>query len=184
MDPMDAMDAREPMGAVDRAGGTSSAARAVGSLLAPVVACLRDDRDGYGVLVEATLEDDAVLGGVVRAAPAVARIYLRLAPPPGGAQTIVDSYDSAARTRFRDDDVVSLGHECLQVASAIARVPQPLAEIAKDVFVREARDHGDEHALEGAVASVWWSAYLSARLRGVDPVEEAAAICRYAARVA
>jgi hypothetical protein len=163
---------------------TSNAARAVGTLLAPVVACLRDDVEGYGVLLEATLEIDETVGEVVRAAPTVTRVYLRLAPPPGGARTIVDSYDAAARERFGDDDVVSLGHECLHVATAIERVPQPLAELAKDVFVREALDHGDEHALEGAVASVWWAAYLSARLRGVDPIEEAAAICRYVARVA
>jgi hypothetical protein len=164
--------------------GTSQAARAVGTLLAPVVACLRDDVEGYGVLVEAVLEVDVSVGEVVRAAPTVTRVYLRLAPPPGGARTIVDSYDAAARERFADDDVVSLGHECLHVATAIERVPHPLAELAKDVFVREALDHGDEHALEGAVASVWWAAYLSARLRGVDPIEEAAAICRYVARVA
>jgi hypothetical protein len=159
------------------------AARAVGTLLAPVVACLRDDATGYGILVEQSLEDRLV-AGAVRAAPSVARLYLRLAPPPGGAQTIVDSYDHAAAERFVDADVVSLGHGCLHVATAIEHVPQPLAEMAKDVFAREALDHGEDHAFEGAVASVWWAAYLSARLRGVDPIEEAAAVCRYAARVA
>lgn len=168
---------------MDHEAEIGPAARAVGALLAPVVACLRDDAEGYGVLVEQTLEAGPV-GEVVRAAPTVARVYLRLAPPPGGAQTIVDSYHHAASERFGDAEVVTLGHGCLHVACALERVPEPLAELAKDVFAREALDHGEEHALEGAVASVWWSAYLSARLRGADPIAEAAAVCRYAARVA
>jgi hypothetical protein len=44
--------------------------------------------------------------------------------------------------------------------------------------------HGERRALEGAVACCWWCAQHSARKRHVDPVEEAAAICRYLARVA
>ncbi len=171
------------MAEIDRTPELGPAARAVGTLLAPVVACLRDDAEGYGVLVEQAI-DDGVVADVVRAAPKVARVYLRLAPPPGGARTIVDSYDSAATERFNDTDIVHLGHGCLHVATAMDRVPAPLAEMARDVFAREALDHGEVHALEGAVASVWWAAYLSARLRGVDPIEEAAAVCRYAARVA
>jgi hypothetical protein len=159
------------------------AARAVGTLLAPVVACLRGDAEGFGVLVESTIEGGAV-AEVLRAAPTVARVYLTLAPPPGGAQTIVDSYDHAASERFVDREVVTLGAGCLHVAASLERVPPKLAGMAKDVFVHEALEHGEEHALEGAVASVWWCAFLSARLRGIDPIEEAAAVCRYAARVA
>jgi hypothetical protein len=49
------------------------------------------------------------------------------------------------------------------------------------IVVTDALDRGERCALEGAVASCWWCAYRSALLRAVDPVEEAAAICRYLA---
>jgi hypothetical protein len=155
------------------------AARAVGALLAPVVACLRGDDAAVRVLVADTC-DAGTASAVVEAAPAIARVYLRLAPPPDGADQIIGSYAEAALDRFHNPDVVSLGAECLHVA----RAQPPIASIAQAVFVTDALDHGDHCAIEGALASCWWCAYVSAALRGVDPVEEAAAICRYIARVA
>jgi hypothetical protein len=159
------------------------AAEAVRILLAPVVAQLRGDAEGYGMLV-----DDAANGAgvpeIVRAAPALARVYLRIAPPPGGARAIVDSYPHAAGEQFGDREVVTLGAECLTVAMASERIGARLAGMAEAVFVTDALDHGARPALEGAIAPVWWAAYLSARMRGTDPVEETAAICRWAARAA
>jgi hypothetical protein len=155
------------------------AARAVGALIAPVVACLRGDDEGVRVLLDGACEQGAV-PEVVRAAPAVARVYLRLAPPPGGADRIVAEFPDAARERFREPALVQLGMECLHVA----RVNHAVDAIARAVFVHEALDQGARVALEGAVATCWWCALRSARLRDVDPLEEAAAICRYVARVA
>ena len=63
-------------------------------------------------------------------------------------------------------------------------MPDAVETIARAVFVDDVMSHGDLHALEGAVASCWWCALRSARLRNVDPIAEAAAICRYVARVA
>jgi hypothetical protein len=154
-------------------------ARAVGALIAPVVACLRGDDEGVRILVDDACAEGSV-GELVRAAPAVARVYLRLAPPPDGATQIVDAFVDAAIDRFRDPEIVSLGAECLHVA----RVAPPVEAIARAVFVEDALDHGARCALESAVASCWWCAYLSARLRDVDPIDEAAAICRYIAKVA
>jgi hypothetical protein len=154
-------------------------ARAVGALLAPVVACLRGDDAAVRVLVADTC-DAGTASAVVEAAPAVARVYLRLAPPPDGVERIVGSYAEAALDRFHDPDVVTLGAECLHVA----RAHVALTPIARAVFVTDALDHGYHCAIEGALASCWWCAYVSAQLRGVDPIEEAAAICRYVARVA
>jgi len=162
-----------------RPTGPGPAANAVGALLAPVVACLRGDDHGFDVLVDGTC-DDGYVGPIVASAPAVARVYLRLAPPPDGAERIATTFAEAALERFRDRDIVSLGAECLEVA----RVHAPLADIAERVFVSNALDHGDRCALEGAIASCWWCALTSAQLRGVDPIEEAAAICRYVVRVA
>jgi hypothetical protein len=167
---------------VDQAPETGLAARAVGTLLAPVVACLRGDDEGFGVLVDGALHDGAIRPAV-RAAPTVARVYLRLAPPPDGSAQIVRSYAGAARAHF-DDDAVVLGAECLAVAQAPEHVAEQLDGIAAAVFACAALERGERHALEGAIASVWWAAYESARLRAVDPIEEAAAICRYVARVA
>jgi hypothetical protein len=155
------------------------AARAVGALLAPVVACLRGDDDGLRLLLDDTCESGGV-EGAIRAAPAIVRVYLRLAPPPDGAEHIVREFPHAAIGRFGDPEVVSLGVECLHVA----RVPGAVEGLARSVFVDDALAHGELHALEGAVASCWWCALNSARLRDVDPVVEAAAICRYVARVA
>ncbi len=155
------------------------AARAVGALIAPVVACLRGDDEGVSILLADTREaGDA--SAVVRAAPAIVRVYLRLAPPPDSADGIVREFPGAAIERFGDPDVVALGVECLHVA----RVPEPIENLAREVFVDDALTHGDRHALESAVASCWWCALQSARLRDVDPIAEAAAICRYVARVA
>jgi hypothetical protein len=156
----------------------SDAAAAVGLLLAPVVACLRDDREGVGVLLDGVCEDGAV-PTALRAAPAVVRVYLRLAPPPDGADMIVAGYPGGSRDRF-DGDARTIGAECLEVA----RVEPAIAEIADEVFAHVALTHGERRALEGAVACCWWCAQHSARMRHVDPVEEAAAICRYLARVA
>jgi hypothetical protein len=159
--------------------GSGSAAAAVGTLLAPVVACLRGDDEGLDILLGGACEDGAA-AGAVRAAPVVARVYLTLAPPPDGADRIVGGYVDAAFDRFGRRDVVTLGAECLEVARAGAQ----LAGVAEAVFARVALEHGDRCALEGAVASCWWCALVSARMRGVDPVEEAAGICRYVSRVA
>jgi hypothetical protein len=155
------------------------AARAVGALLAPVVACLRGDDEGVRVLLDGTCESGAV-PETVRAAPAIVRVYLRLAPPPDGADDIVREFPHGAIERLRDPELVALGLECLHVA----RVPEPVEDLARSVFVEDAMAHGDMHALESAVASCWWCALHSARMRRVDPIAEAAAICRYVARVA
>ena len=167
---------------VDQAPETGLAARAVGTLLAPVVACLRGDDEGFDVLVGGAVHD-GVVKPAVRAAPTVARVYLRLAPPPDGPAQIVRTYRDAAREHFVDDAVV-LGAQCLAVAQAPEHVADELDGISAAVFACAALEHGERNALEGAVASVWWAAYESARLRDVDPIEEAAAICRYVARVA
>jgi hypothetical protein len=167
---------------VEGADHTGPAARAVGTLLAPVVACLRGDERGYLVLLAGAL-DDGSIRPAVRAAPTVARVYLQLAPPPDGQDTILRSYDDAARERF-DEDTVSLGAKCLAVARAPEHLTGDLATVALSVFTHVALERGERFALEGAVASVWWAAYERARLRDVDPIEEAAAICRYVARVA
>jgi len=151
----------------------------LGVLIAPVVACLRGDEEGVRVLLDGACADGAV-AEVVRAAPAVARVYLRLAPPPDGAEQIVDGFADAAVERFGDRELVTLGLECLHVA----RTPAAIESIARAVFVDEALDHGEHSALAGVVASCWWCALRSADLRAVDPIAEAAAICRYVARVA
>ena len=155
------------------------AARAVGALLAPVVACLRGDDEGVRLLLDDACETGAA-PDAVRAAPAVARVYLGLAPPPDGAVGIVREFPFAAIERFGDPELVAVGVECLHVA----RVPDAVETIARAVFVDDVMSHGDRHALKGAVASCWWCALRSARLRNVDPIAEAAAICRYVARVA
>jgi hypothetical protein len=157
----------------------AGAAHAVGALIAPVVACLRGDDEGVGVLLDDACDSGDVTP-VVRAAPAVARVYLRLAPPPDGAERIVQEFPDAAIERFGDSELVTLGIGCLHVA----RVPTPVAELARAVFVDDALEHGARHALEGAIASCWWCALLSARLRDIDPISEAAAVCQYVARVA
>ena len=156
-----------------------AAARAVGALLAPVVACLRGDDEGVRLLLDDTCDAGAA-SAAVRAAPAIVRVYLRLAPPPDGADDIVRDFPHAAIERFGDPELVTLGLECLHVA----RVPDQVESIARAVFVDEAMTRGDMHALECAVASCWWCALQSARLRDVDPIVEAAALCRYVARVA
>jgi hypothetical protein len=141
-----------------------TAARTVGALIAPVVACLRDDAEGVQVLLD-DVRERVDVATVVHAAPAVAR---------------VSAFPDGVRERFRDPALVELGVECLHVA----RVAEPVEGIARAVFVHEALDHGESIALHGAVATCWWCALLSARMRDVDPIEEAAAICRYVARVA
>src|SRR4051812_40880110 len=163
---------------VDQAPGTEPAARAVGALLAPVVACLRGDDEGYAVLLDGTLGDHAV-EPALRAAPRVTRVYLRLAPPPDGSNQIVNTYLGAARERF-EGGVVRVGAQCL----AVAGVGEDVADVATVVFAQVALEGGERAAFEGAIASVWWAASESARLRCVDPIEEVAAICRYVARVA
>ncbi|MGH8979066.1 MAG: hypothetical protein ACRDV7_13390 [Acidimicrobiia bacterium] len=155
------------------------AATAVGALLAPVVACLRGDDDGVRALFEGACED-GVVPAALQAAPAVVRVYLRLAPPPDGAHRIVSGYVAGALDRFGDREVVAIGAECLEVARAEAAI----APIANAVFVDAALEHGRWCALVGAVASCWWCAERGAALRGSDPVEETAAICRYLASVA
>ncbi len=159
--------------------GAHDAARTVGALIAPVVACLRGDDDALHVLLEVAREQTSV-GEVVRAAPAVARVYLRLTPEPRDADRIVHEYPDAALERFREPALVPLGVECLHVA----RVDATVDALARAAFVHDALDHGEQMALAGAVATCWWCALRSARLREVDPIEEAAAICRYVARVA
>jgi hypothetical protein len=155
------------------------AARAVGALIAPVVACLRGDDEGLAILLADTCEEGNA-PAVVRAAPAIVRVYLRLAPPPDSAEGIVREFPDAARERFGDPELVTLGMECLHVA----RVPESVESVARAVFVDDAMAYGDRHALESAVATCWWCALQSSRLRDVDPIAEAAAICGYVARVA
>jgi hypothetical protein len=167
---------------VDQAPETGPAARAVGTLLAPVVACLRGDDEGYSVLLDGAVDDGAVRPAV-RAAPTVARVYLRLAPPPDGSSQIVRTFLDAARDRF-ETGAVALGAECLAVARAPEEIGDSLASMAATVFTHAALEHGERDAFAGVVASVWWAAFESARLRDVDPIEEAAAVCRYVARVA
>jgi hypothetical protein len=157
----------------------SGPAATVGALIAPVVACLRDDPEAVRVLL-ADVRERMPVADVVRAAPAVARVYLRLAPPPDGAGHIVTEFPDAALARFHEPELVSVGAECLHVA----RVAEPVEPIARAVFVHDALDHGEHAALAGAIATCWWCALESARMRSVDPVEEAAAICRYLAGVA
>jgi hypothetical protein len=166
------------MGSAFRSEESEPAALAVGALLAPVVACLRDDDAGVRILLDDVRERD-VVGDVVRAAPAVARVYLRVAPPPG-ADVIVQEFPGATLERFGEPELVQLGLECLHVA----RLAEPVEPIARAVFVHDALGHGEDVALEGVVATCWWCALRSAHLRHVDPIEEAAAICRYVARVA
>ncbi len=157
-------------------------AQAVGLLLAPVVACLRGDDDGFATLVGAAVVD-GMTPSLVRAAPTVTRVYLHLAPPPDGAERIVRGFSEAAHSQFGDDEVVAVGAECLHAAHAVERLGESMARIIEVAFVSDALEHGEIQALEGALASVWWAAGSSAALRGSDPIEEAAAICRYAARL-
>src|SRR4051794_27599571 len=134
---------------------TPDAARAVGALIAPVVACLRGDDEGVRVLLESACDDGGV-ADVMRAAPAVARVYLKLAPPPDGVQQIVTRFPDAAIERFGDPEIVTLGVECLHVA----RVPDAVEGLARAVFVDDALEHGEQHALESAIATCWWCALV------------------------
>jgi hypothetical protein len=152
---------------------------AVGTLLAPVVACLRGEDDDIRILFDGACEDGTI-AAALQAAPSVARVYLRLAPPPDGVERIVAGYIGGALDRFGNREVVAVGAECLEVARARAE----LASIAESVFVDTALEHGRWNALVGAVASCWWCAERGAELRGTDPITETAAICRYLARVA
>ena len=154
------------------------AARAVGALLAPVVACLRGDDEGVRLLLDDTC-DSGTGADAVRAAPAIVRVYLRLAPPPDGAAGIVREFSGAAADRFRDPGVVMLGAECLHVA----RVPDAVEELARAVFLDDALARRPARA-RGCRGLVLVVRAESARLRDVDPIAEAAAICRYVARVA
>jgi hypothetical protein len=160
-----------------------SPAEAVGWLLAPVVACLRGDDDGFAVLVGAAI-GDGIAPQLVRVAPRVTRVYLHLAPPPDGADQIVRSFGEVAVNRFDDAESVAVGAECLHAAHAVERLGAEFGRIIEVAFVSDALSHDEFHALEGSLASVWWAAASSAALRGADPIEEAAAVCRYAARLA
>src|SRR3954451_18174540 len=152
---------------VDQAPETGPAARAVGTLLAPVVACLRGDDEGYVVLLDGALDDGAVRPAV-RAAPAVARVYLRLAPEPDGSGQILRTFVDAARERF-ETGAVALGAECLAVAQAAPdQLGEALASVTATVFPHAALEHGERFAFGGAVASGGWAAFESARLRDVD----------------
>ena len=88
---------------------------AIGALMAPVVACLRGDDDDVRVLFDGACEDGTI-EAALRAAPAVARVYLRLAPPPDGIDRILSGYIGGALDRFGDREVVAIGAECLEVA--------------------------------------------------------------------
>jgi hypothetical protein len=154
-------------------------AEVVGALIAPVVACLRDDGEAVRILLD-DLPERLPVADVLGAAPMVARVYLRLAPPPDGAAQIVHEFADAVLDRFHEPELVALGRECLHVA----RVTNAVDDLARAIFVQDALDHGTSVALESAVATCWWCALSSARMRVVDPIEEAVAICRYLARVA
>ena len=125
-------------------------ALAIGALMAPVVACLRGDDDGVRILFEGACED-GTSQAALRAAPGVARVYLRLAPPPDGADRILAGYIGGALDRFGDREVVAIGAECLEVA----RVEPAIAPVAEcGVRRRRARARGRWRALVGAVASL------------------------------
>src|SRR3954470_19099959 len=98
------------------------AARAVGALIAPVVACLRGDDDGVRVLLDDACEHGAV-PEVVRAAPAVARVYLRLAPPPDGADRIVAQVPEAAREGLANPRSSSSGWSVFMSRPSTTRSP-------------------------------------------------------------
>ena len=85
---------------------------------------------------------------------------------------IVREFPLAAIERFGDPELVSTGCRvpARGAGAGRGRDASPAA-----VFVDDAMTHGDRHALEGAVASCWWCALRSARLRDVDPIAEAAA---------
>jgi hypothetical protein len=167
----------------DAINGALGPAAAVGMLLAPVVASLRGDDEGFAVLVGAAIAD-GVAPQLVRAAPRVTRVYLHLAPPPDGADQIVRGFGDRASERFDDEEIIVVGSECLHAAHAVERLGASFAAIVETAFVSDALAHDQFHALEGSLASVWWAAASSAALRGADPIDEAAAICRYAARLA
>ena len=154
-------------------------ALAIGALMAPVVACLRGTDDDVRILFDGACEENT-LEAALRAAPGVARVYLRLAPPPDGADRILAGYIGGALDRFGDREVVAIGAECLEVA----RVEPAIAPVAESVFVGSALERGRWHAMVGAVACCWWCAERGARLRGTDPISETAAICRYLSAVA
>jgi hypothetical protein len=160
-----------------------TAAEAVGLLLAPVVACLRGDDEGYAMLVGAAI-GDGLSSQLVRVAPRVTRVYLHIAPPPHGADEIVRTFSEGAPNQFDDPEIIAVGAECLHTAHAVERLGDEIGRIIEIAFVADALTHDDFHALEGALASVWWAAASSAALRGSNPIEEAAAVCRYAARLA
>lgn len=163
--------------------GSCSPAEAVGLLLAPVVASLRGDDDGFALLLGAAVTE-GVAPELVRVAPRVARVYLHLAPPPDGADEIVRGYGEVAPAQFGDDEIVTVGAECLHAAHAVERLGESVGRIVEVAFVADALEHDAHPALAGAIAAVWWAAASSASLRGSDPIEEAAAVCRYAARLA
>ena len=156
------------------------AARAVGALIAPVVACLRGDDEGVRILLDDTCESGRRRDGRAAPRPRSCASTSASRRRPTAPTDIVREFPDAAIERFGDRELVTLGVECLHVA----RVPEPVESIARAVFVDDAMAHGDRHALEGAIATCWWCALQSARLRDVDPIAEAAAICRYVARVA
>ena len=133
--------------------------RRVGALLAPVVACLRGDDDGVRALFDGACEDGTIDRRAAGRPAVVARVYLRLAPPPDGADRILSGYVGGALDRFGDREVVAIGAECLEVA----RADSAIAPIAEAVFVDAALEHGRWNALVGAVASCWWCAERGAR---------------------
>jgi hypothetical protein len=165
------------------APGSISPAEAVGRLLAPVVASLRGDGDGFALLVDVAVAEGAA-AHLVSVAPRVTRVYLHLAPPPDGADEIVRSFGAVAPAQFADDEVVTVGSECLHAAHAVERLGDEVGRIVEVAFVADALEHSETQALTGAIAGVWWAAASSAALRGSDPIEEAAAVCRFAARLA
>ena len=140
---------------------------AVGALLAPVVACLRGDDDGVRVLFDGACEDGTI-AAALRAAPAVARVYLRTRaaarrrrPHPRPATSAARSTASATARSSRSAPSASRSHGPTRRSRRVAEA----------VFVDAALEHGRWTALVGAVASCWWCAEPVRALRGTDPVE-------------
>ena len=119
------------------------AAVAVGALLAPVVACLRGDDDGVADAVRGRLRGRHGRRPRSRPHRPSCRVYLRLAPPPHGADRILTGYVAGALDRFGDREVVAIGAECLEVARADAAIA-PIAE--RGVRRRRARAWSLVHA--------------------------------------
>ena len=150
---------------------------AVGALIAPVVACLRGDDEGVRILIDDACEE----GAAAEVGACRARGRARL--PPIGAAARRRASGSSTRTPTPRSNASTIRKSSPSAPSACTSrgSRRRSSRWRAPSSSTDALDHGDQCALVGAVASCWWCAFLSARLRAVDPIEEAAAICRYIA---